>query len=343
MFHTITLRSTLASLARFKRVVDDENLSKLVRVLIWDTTRWRLCCEDPTWSRWRTHCDIGASRPNLAPGQSALYAELQASQQLFEAYLLRLDEERHVFREIRRAFTRSPSGRILPNLEEVHVVKGAYQLENRQVRMLHCCGFVPLTVPLRDCKGDHFRPKLSKRLLSTLRGLRFATSGRNVELARKWRFHGLTMEDWSDINSGYTYDFEVGHQPDITDITISIGRPGMKLRGSLLNSFALSLYRWRNLESLSLDLKNHPKDATGSRGHNESIQNTLKVRDNQGNPRCPKGLITWPKLHTLSLRRMHTTADALVGLVAGNSSTLRNLTLHALTLTTPRTDPPTNT
>ncbi|KAF1352731.1 hypothetical protein EJ07DRAFT_159173 [Lizonia empirigonia] len=289
-----------------------------------------------TWRRWTKYCQEQAKRTDLAPGQSALYTELGASQQLFEAYRLRLNEEKQLIVEIARVFkTKPPSGRMLPNLEEVHVVKGAYQLENRQVRMMDDCDTIPLTVPLRDWKGDRFPIKPFIKPPSTSRR---STIARSAELAKKWRFDGLTIGDWSIISP--SSKFEVGHQPDITDITISIGRPQIALfGGAVVNRFALYLYRWRNLESLSLDLKNRSKDVTGSRGSFRTIQDTFKISDNFFDRLCPKGPITWPKLHTLSLRRMDTTADALVALVARHSSTLRNLTLHALTLMAARTDP----
>jgi hypothetical protein len=90
LFQTIVLRSTLASVASFKNILQHEQLSKSVQTLLWDATSWRVGNSVRDWHEWTRHCE---SRAEIVdPDQALLYRELAAGRQYWEAYLRRRED-----------------------------------------------------------------------------------------------------------------------------------------------------------------------------------------------------------------------------------------------------------
>lgn len=317
MFHTIVLRSTLACWTAFKRIKEHEHLSRFVRTLIYDINSWRVGTDVRDWHEWTRYARHQANHYALVDidaAQAALYRELAESRHLWEAYLLRLDEEKAVAYEIGFGDLR------LPNVRKVHVVRGAYRLENHRVSLLHGNAKLPVTAPLSTWRGDSFSPAPNVSMLIPILSHQFVATG-----ITKWRIDGLREQDLNCVliknhvrNSG------------VTSFKIRYGPPQS---GSTTGAFSHRLHQFDkmpNLESLEL----HSYYCTLVAGNAREVLPTMQ--DLFGIVRPPaavqRELLTWQRLRKLSLRCFSSTPGEFLSLVTRHSSTLRDLRLHAMLL-----------
>lgn len=320
LFHTITFQRTLASASRLKHFIENEHLSKLVRTVIWDTNLWRVGNDVRDWHEWTRYCDLKAE--HNTPFPSALYKELAASRQHWEAYLTRLEKELEIVQQF-KSLLMNPSyvGLGLPNLHKIHVIRGAYQLDNRHVRRIVGHPMLPVGIVLKSWKGD----RVSSCLDAVSRALIF----NGAVVAKEMYLDGLPIQTLNrhSVGSRYSNLTTIKIRRDITkdEVTSDTQR-------HWLPTF---LGRWHNLENLSLDLRdrtirpNHiPPEVPRSV---RTIQDTFEIARKMTGSGL-EGPVIWPKLRRLSLRHFDTTSDALLSLVTRHSSTLRDLGLHDIWL-----------
>ncbi|XPS92495.1 hypothetical protein M3J09_001884 [Ascochyta lentis] len=187
LFHTITLRRTCASVSQLKQITQHEQLAKLVYTLIWDTNRWRVGVDVRDWHEWTSYCKSRAHEAD--PGQSALYEELATSRQHWEAYLSRLEDEKQAAKGFEKLCLSTPFARLgLLNLQEIHVVRGAYQLNNWHVCMTEDNVTVPVTVPLDVWKGDSLSRFSCDLYMATI-----------LLAVKRWRLSGITIDEFARL------------------------------------------------------------------------------------------------------------------------------------------------
>lgn len=321
LFHTITFRCSWASMSRLKRIMRDRDVSRLVRRLIWDANRWRIGVDVRDWHEWTRHCRERAESTD--PRQSALYTELAASRQYWELYLSRLEDERSIMQEtgiwVNKLWAHGK--RPLPNLEEVHVIKGHYRIKDRQICTMGESDPFAVTIPLKDWRGDHLSPEFN---------LSYATIWRDAAIwAKNWQFNGLTLFELRFVSS---YVRSRSERVDYKSIKIRVAeRHCGEGEERYMRALAIFVARSRNLESISLDMSIRSSAAHDALDF-RTVQNAFEIKDVEEDIGWPEGPSRWPKLRTLSLRNFITTADGLLSLVARHSSTLRDLKLHALVL-----------
>lgn len=327
-FHTIVLRSTLASWSAFKRVRGDEHLSRFVRTLIWDASAWRVGTDVRDWHEWTRHCESQAKHyalVNPKPDQAALYEELAGSRQLWEAYLSRLEEEKAVRQEIAADIvnrTPTPAWLELSNLRTIHVVKGAYQFNNRHIYRLHEHTKLPVASTLSAWRGDSFSQTPSAHMLLPIHSLTAAAPNTS-----KLRLDGLTVADNSFLTT-QTYI----RNSDLSSVKIRFGTSNHgRFSSTPPRYFHQYLDQWPNLESLTLDLHNRIPAGNNTTAALETIQNVFGVEGGSAVVTSALGSpLTWPRLRKLSLGHFNSTPKALISLINRHGSTLRDLRLHAI-------------
>ncbi|UPX15552.1 uncharacterized protein EKO05_0005996 [Ascochyta rabiei] len=318
LFHTITLRCTCASVSQLKHITQNEQLSKLVNTLIWDTNRWRVGVDVRDWHEWTRYCKLRAQE--AGSDQAALYEELATSRQHWEAYLFRLEDEKRTNLEFEELCMSSPFPRLgLLSLQEVHVVRGAYQLNNRHVCMTEEHDTVPVTAPLSAWRGDTISRSLYTFLMPQI-----------LSTVKRWTFSGVDTKALVRLE---TYPPMKGMHSELTSMTIRPGARDMAYNSERdTGRLAAYLSKRRDLESLCLILNSRVVLANHTTSFSQTIQDTFEVKKRWSYQGCLEGPITWPKLRKLSLSHFDTNTNALLSLVARHSSTLRDLRLHAISL-----------
>ncbi|KAH6633314.1 hypothetical protein C7974DRAFT_169278 [Boeremia exigua] len=316
LFKTIVLQSTVASVSALKHILQNKQLSNLVRTLIWDINTYRIGTDVRDWHEWTGYCESRAE--HVDSDQAALYMELAASRQHWESYLSRVDEERAVTREI-QLLTRNKLR--LPNLQATCIVKGAYQLDDRHVSRSQAQAMrLPVTRPLEKWRGDTLTHSVTSACLSI--------SDPVISNTTKCRIFGFTLRKYSETNVA---SHEQEEKTRVTSLKIKLRAsehyryPPRKFQ---VHAFSTYLVRRPNLESLRLDLHSRI-DTTDSA--QTAIQDIFEPTDTSVSPEHHT-LATWPKLRKLSLNHFDSSPRALVSLVTRHSSTLRDLRLKAIWL-----------
>ena len=314
LFHTIILRTTLANVSGLNHIRQHEQISSLVRTLIWDTNALRVGPNVRDWHEWTRHCEARAQE--VAPDQSVLYKELAAGRQHWVAYLSRLKEEKKALQKIKALFYRSPSpGLDLPNLQKIHVVRGAYQVTNWQVCRTQELDMLPVTTPLSTWRGDSFSQSCPVDLSTCI--------AMAAPKARKLRIDGLKR---TELNLVSISSQHVNEKSKLTSITIRLSnRHPMSSLELTKDWLAPFLAQWCYLESIYLDLGQLA-------GPMQTIDDTFEVPQTPDFPRYIEGPVTWPKLRKLSLCHFYSSPKALLSLVNRHCSTLRDLRLRAIQL-----------
>lgn len=314
LFHTLILRATLANVSGFNHIRQNERLSKLVRTLIWDTNALRVGPNVRDWHEWTRHCEARAEK--VAPDQAVLYKELAAGRQLWVAYLSRLQEEKKALQKIKALFYRQPyPGLELPNLQVIHVVRGAYQVKNWQVCKTRELDMLPVTTPLSTWRGDSLSQSCPVDLSTCI--------AMAAPKARKLRIDGLMR---TELNLVSISSQHVNEKSKLTSISIRLSnRHPMSSLELMKDWLAPFLAQWCYLESIYLDLGHLA-------GPIQTIDDTFEVPYNPDFPRYTEGPVTWPALRKLSLCHFYSSPKALLSLVNRHCSTLRDLRLHAMQL-----------
>lgn len=317
MFHTILVRNTLSSVAALKHITQDEHLAEFVKTMVWDLTSWRVGDSVRDWHEWTRYCAKQAQEGNS--DQATLYRELAASRHHWEAYLSRLEGEKDARKDIRDLMFQDALASSLPNLQTVHVFRGAQQIEDRRA-----CGSLESKFPQaatrsldkwrgdKDSSGsaaawkDHY-------VLATSVGTKLRMYG-----LRKDDLLWLSSDDWTNVNC-----------EEVTSIKIKADvSPVRHYKEVGLYWF---LRRFPKLESLALDPNEHDSKMDGE-------VFTLAIQDVFENTLLPQlscrpyEALTWKNLRKLSLAHFKSLPRTLLFLVAGHSSTLRDLRLRNMLL-----------
>lgn len=321
LLHTIVLRPCLRSWTALKKIHHHEQLSRLVRRLIVDVTLWRVGTDVRDWHEWTRHCESQANHytlVNIDPAQAALYKELAQSRHLWEAYLLRLEKEKALYEEIPTSVIR------LPNLQKVHIVRGAFVVKERHVHRLNQDSRLLITAPLSEWRGDSISERYNiNQLIPRGFGLSVSTN------ITRWRLDGLTEQNFKFLrNMKYTENRSV-----ISLRMRNLPCPKARTRMSPLDYVHRCLSLWHDLESLELHFQKPVADAQGSAlpdithyfGPATPLQG-FSVPDTREHP------LTLQRLRKLSLAHFTSSPGALILLVSRHSSTLRDLRLHGLKL-----------
>lgn len=324
LFHTIVLRSTFASVASFKNILQHEQLSKSIQTLLWDATTWRVGDSVRDWHEWTRHCE---SRAEIVdPDQALLYRELAAGRQYWETYLSRREEEKVADQDLCRLTLYDQSFKWtsrLPNLQKIHVsLNNSCPLQDTHVCQLlgdycHLCSssedqWLPVVRPLGKWRGD--------RLGS--RGTFFFHISKAVSKVPKCRLYGSDKNMLSILRRSAPL-------PTLASLKIRycVGMLGL-LDPSVKRMGRLSCYP--SLESLSLSFHGRDRKNAISWVTVQDLFEPVEKRElSRYPPKCP---FVWNKLRKLSLSHLDTSPRALLALVARQSSTLRDLRLQAMCL-----------
>jgi hypothetical protein len=315
LFHTITLRFTRASVARLRNIKVNEELCKLVRVVIFDHNLWRVGDGVRDYHEWTRYCNMQATKAlKTDPEQSALYRELAGSRDHWAAYLDRLDEEKEAVKELVNFGLVFDILTTLRGVQKIRVVNGAYRFSNWRIYRSEHHATVPVAAPLDLWKGDSF---------SQLNDNSTWIIPITPTTANKLRLEGITGRD---LDSLYIVGGVIQH---LTSIRIQLGQHVAGFHYHL-HSFPVFLGSQRNLESLHIDLHRRIAGETRTEQSPRTIQDTFEI--SESGKALPEGPLTWPQLRKLSLRHFDSTTQALVSLVTRHSTTLRDLRLHAIGL-----------
>ena len=315
----MTLQPSSASVTRLKHIRQNVELAKLVRTMVWDITFGRVGARVRDWHEWESHCKSQAQATD--PVQSTLYRELAASRRHWEAYLSRLADEKKAEEEFGELFGEiRGTGFELPNLQKIHMVKGAWQTSNQDSRTIAEHATIPVTVPLSAWKGDSFSSGWSGNFYTKM----IVAIALNV---KSWQFDGFFVEDKDLL---LPTGFPCPSEKTTSSFSMTI-RPGVRDASQNLHRAwpPQFLVRWRCLESIHIDLGGRMVGANNLTASMRTIQDTFEVCRNTNNSEI---LASWPKLRKLSLGRFDSTPSALLSLISRHRSTLRDLRLHAIWL-----------
>ncbi len=320
LFHTVTLRYSLASVGKAYQIAQDAQLRSLVRTLIWDNNLWRVGANVRDWHEWERYFNLRAKEAqDCEPEQSALYKELAESRPYWTNYLALLDEEQAAICEVDRIGRRFLGD--LPSLQKIHVVKGAYHLSNGRICRAGDYDYttIPVTVPLSSWRGDSF-----SRFSTMDRAYAFLTYAAK---ATKWRLNGITAADLGKLPAVLPGE----RLTSIRSIRIRLGRDLAYIYAHT-DMFAAFLGYHCNLESLHIDLRGRVVGEYHMTRSIRTIQDTFEILRSNAKLGYHEGPVTWPKLRKLSLHHFDTTRPALLSLVARHNATLRDLRLHDISL-----------
>jgi hypothetical protein len=286
--------------------------------MVWDITFGRVGNRVRDWHEWESHCESQAQATD--PVQSILYRELAASRRHWEAYLSRLADEKNAEKEFGDLFTEMRnSGFNLPNLQKIHMVKGACQTSNQDSRTMAEHATIPVTVPLDAWKGDSLSSGWSRNFYTR----NVAAVAMNV---KSWQFDGFFVGDKDLLPTAFLCrgednksSFSMTIRPDVQDASQGLHRPWPPQ----------FLVRWRYLQSIHIDLGGRMVGANNLTTSMRTIQDTFEVSRNTD---VSEILVSWPRLRRLSLGRFDSTPSALLSLISRHRSTLRDLRLHAIWL-----------
>ncbi|KAF1931432.1 uncharacterized protein M421DRAFT_347309 [Didymella exigua CBS 183.55] len=320
LFHTVVLRSTVASWAAFKRVKKHEKLCRLVQTMVLDVTSWRTGKNVRDWHEWTRYCQSQANhytQVDVDSAQAALYKELAESRHLWEAYLSRLEEEKAVVEEIAVGDIR------LPKLRKCYVVRGAYRLKDHPMSRLYGQGKLPITSPLSAWRGDSFSQAPNGQMLAPLRRLLPSAAPDVI----KWRLGGLSALELSLFSPKNHVK-----NPDVSSFRIWFGMSDCVRTPHGIPPRYFD--QWPNLESLTLDLGNRtPAARYNTAATLQTIQHIFGVGGRSAAAtNALESAFRWPRLRKLSLGHFDSTPEALTSLIARHGSTLRDLRLHAVWL-----------
>lgn len=321
LFHTIVLRPWLRSWTALKNLHHHEQLSRLVRTLVVDVTFWRIGTDVRDWHEWTRHCESRANHytlVNIDPAQAALYKELARSRHLWEAYLLRLDEEKALCEEI------PASAVILPNLQKVHIIRGAFVVKERHVYRLNQDAKLPITAPLSAWRGDSISERNNiNQLIPRGFGLSVSTN------ITRWRLNGLTEPNLKFLrNMKYTENSNV-----ISLRMRNLPCPKVRTRTSPIDYIHRCLSQWQDLESLELHFQVSTTNAEESTLSDITHYfGSATPAQDPPVPETQKYPLTLQRLRKLSLAHLTSSPGALIFLVGTHASTLRDLRLHGLRL-----------
>ncbi|KAJ8110433.1 hypothetical protein OPT61_g6720 [Boeremia exigua] len=341
LFSMITMRNTTASVSVIKDMLrgtgPNRALSKLVRTLVWDMNSWRVGTDVRDLHEWTRHCNQRAEE--VDPDQAALYRELAANREHWEAYLSRLEEEGVAIREICDRFTYGhnkgqPIRFLFPNAQTVHLVQGVYQIKNWHVRLSQEPDMPPVTRPLSEWQGD----ALSEFTRGPLKLAAFAVASS----ATKWRLHGFTWEEFTSLCYSTR---DQGTPENLISLKIRCCE-SLSLGFGLYNAHNVFQFlgRWPNLESLEFDQSGrYYSEETSRIVSMRTVQNTFEMARGLATRLGAKEvLVTWPKLRKLCLGYFDSSSTSLLSLVTRHSSTLRDLRLREIWLDDTYTDESSN-
>jgi hypothetical protein len=318
MLGIIKLRFTTASVSRLERITEDERLCEAIHTLIWDIDIWRMGDGVQVWNQWLTYCESEAYRVRADPDHSALYKELAADKEYYEAYLMHLNDEAEAIEEFGETLLRKPMICLgLPNLQNIHITCNRQQTTK-----------VPLTVPLIACKGDHVIDRddfvRSSAILAAI-----------ASVKEVW-FDGLNVLGLHILDTSFNLS---SRNANITSITIQPGALRTS-HGPIKHYSELTrcMGCWRNLRLIHLDFGSHEAREQYTPSFLQYVRGAIGLPGNATNSRCPRGPVMWPELRGMTLRHFDTTYNTLLSLIARHSSKLRELKLHSTTLFPEGTD-----
>jgi hypothetical protein len=324
LFQTIVLRSTRASVASFKNILQHEQLSKSIQTLLWDATAWRVGDSVRDWHEWTRHCE---SRAEIVdPDQALLYRELAATRQYWEAYSNRRIEEKVAGLDLCRLTLYDESFNWtsrLPNLKKIYVsLNNSCPLQESHVCQLlgeycYLCSssddkWLPVVRPLGEWRGDRLGPQ----------GTFVSHIIKAASNVPKYRLYGSNKNVLSILTNH-------GPLPTLTSLKVRYCVQDLEFYDPSSNRMA-RLSRYPSLESLSLSFHGRDRKSRITWVTVQELFEPVEERELPGHP--PKCPFIWHKLRKLSLGHLDTSPRALLALLAGHSSTLRDMRLQAMFL-----------